>query len=478
MVTMVLLGNATGTVSVVTGRTRLYVQWSLIYGGALVLAWLFQRTWESLGVAVLMVLLFAMLAMHVRDQARMLVELVSLSDSLRIERDRVESVSASKIRFFAAASHDLRQPLTALSYHAATIQALAERDDDPLLRQVGDGVSRALSESQSLLDSLLEVSKLDAGAVSVHWEEANIGALASRVCEEAEPVARSRGLSLTCSVHPAASVLAVRTDTALLRRILQNLVSNAIKFTEQGRVSVSVSINMQGGTSALVVGVHDTGRGIPREDQERVFEEFFQLGNAERDRTRGLGLGLAIVRRMVQLLGARINVRSELGKGSTFEVSVPVPVAKSLHQPLDSAANSSSRMALNTQCRYRALCLDDEPEVRASLGLLLATLNWEVRTAGDADEALRALADGFQPDVLLVDFRLRGGASGVDAIDALRAVRCTAPALLITGDTEPGRIAEARAAGIGVLYKPVEGQLLLARISELVARSEPARAPS
>lgn len=477
LVTMVLLGNATGTVSVVSGRARLYVQWSLIYGGALVLAWLQQGTWESFGVAFLIVLLFAMLAMHVQDQGRTLVELVSLSDSLRVERDRVESASASKTRFFAAASHDLRQPLTALSYHAATIQALAQRDDDPLLKQVGDGVSRALSESQSLLDSLLEVSKLDAGAVPVHREEADIGALACRVCEEAEPSACSRGLILTCVVHPAARGRAVYTDMALLRRILQNLVSNAVKFTEQGRVDVSVNIANHGTVDALAISVSDTGRGIPRDDHEKIFEEFFQLENAERDRTRGLGLGLAIVRRMLQLIGASIAVESEPGKGSTFTVSIPMASSAAPRVAASSTAASPNARLASSVGRYRALCLDDEPEVRTSLGLLLETLNWEVRAVGDTGEALRALAGGFKPDVLLVDFRLREGASGLDAIEALRAAHCAAPALLITGDTEPGRIALAQAAGIDILHKPVDGQRLLTCVHALVALGQPARIP-
>lgn len=479
LVTMVLVGNATGTVSVVSGRTRLYVQWAAIYGGALALAWALQGTWEAFGVAALIVLLFAMLAMHVRDQGRTLVELVSLSDSLRVERDRVESASASKTRFFAAASHDLRQPLTALSYHAATIQALAQRDDDPLLKQVGDGVSRALSESQSLLDSLLEVSRLDAGAVTVHWEDADIGELTSRVCQEAEPVARSRGLVLTCVIHPAADGLAIRTDVALLRRILQNLVSNAIKFTEQGRVDVSVCIGAEGAADALLIGVSDTGRGIPDDDQEKIFEEFFQLGNAERDRTRGLGLGLAIVRRMSQLIGACVAVDSEPGRGSTFKVSIPLVATEAPGASAAPVGSMQDAVLVNGGGRYRALCLDDEPEVRASLALLLATLDWEVRAAGDTGEALRALNEGFEPDVLLVDFRLRDGASGLDAIEALRAAHCGAPALLITGDTEPGRISQAQSAGIEVLYKPLDGQRLLARMHQLLdgtaARSSPTR---
>ena len=468
LATMVWLGNAAGTVSVVSGRTLLYAQWAVIYGGTLAVVWLLQGTWETASMAALAVLLFVMLSLHVRDQERMLVELVSLSDSLQKERDRVESVSASKTRFFAAASHDLRQPLTALAYHAATIQAVAQRDDDPLLREVGDGISRALSESTGLLDSLLEISRLDAGAVPVRWEASEIGTLLSRVGEEFAPLARSRGLALTTTVPPELARRTARTDVALLRRVLQNLVGNAIKFTESGRIDLALAERQQGESHGLSVAVSDTGCGIPPEDQQRIFEEFFQLGNAERDRTRGLGLGLAIVNRMVQLLRAKIEVESEPGRGSTF--TVLLPIAGENGSPWQGDVVSQTAAVPAASGFRRVLCIDDEQEVRSSLTILLTTLGFEVRTATDASEAVSALADGFKPDVLLVDFRLRNGVSGLQAVETLRASQCDAPVLLITGDTAPARIAEAQAAGVEVLYKPVDGQQLVERIRALSSR--------
>jgi signal transduction histidine kinase/CheY-like chemotaxis protein len=470
LATMVWLGNAAGTVSVVSGRTLLYVQWAVMYGGTLAVVWLLQGTWETASMAALAVLLFVMLSLHVRDQGRMLLELVSLTDSLQRERDRVESVSASKTRFFAAASHDLRQPLTALAYHAATIQAVAQRDDDPLLRQVGDGISRALNESTGLLDSLLEISRLDAGAVPVHLEVTEVSVLLSRVCEEFAPLARSRGLSLTATMPPALATRPVRTDVALLRRILQNLVGNAIKFTESGRIELALGERRQGESHALSIAVSDTGRGIPGDAQEKIFEEFFQLGNAERDRTRGLGLGLAIVNRMVQLIHAKIEVQSEPGRGSTFTVLLPV-ADETDASPHDGVVMQAA-IAAEASGSCRVLCLDDEQEVRSSLTTLLTTLGFEVRTASDAGEAVSALADGFMPDVLLVDFRLRNGLSGLEAVETLRAAQCKAPVLLITGDTAPARIAEAQAVGVDVLYKPVDGRRLIERIRELSRRDE------
>ena len=468
LATMVWLGNAAGTVSVVTGRTLLYVQWAVVYGGTLALVWLLQGTWETASMAALAILLFVMLSLHVRDQGRMLVELVSLSDSLQRQRDRVESVSASRTRFFAAASHDLRQPLTALAYHAATIQAVAQRDDDPLLRQVGDGISRVLNESTGLLDSLLEISRLDAGAVPVHLDGLEVSVLLSRVCEEFAPLARSRGLSLTTTIPSELVSRTTRTDVALLRRILQNLVGNAIKFTESGHIDLALEERRQGGLTVLAVGVSDTGCGIPCDAQERIFEEFFQLGNAERDRTRGLGLGLAIVNRMAQLIHAKIEVQSEPGRGSTFTVLLPVADETGASRHDGVVTQAATATEVSGSCRV--LCLDDEQEVRLALTTLLTTLGFEVRTASDTSEAMSALADGFKPDVLLVDFRLRNGVSGLKAVETLRATRCDAPVLLVTGDTAPARIAEAKAAGVDVLYKPVDGRHLVERIWSLSRR--------
>lgn len=474
VLTMVLMGNAAGAVSTSAGHLRTFATWVVIFMGGLVACWLSRLSLEGAAIAVLLMLMTAMLLFYVRDQARTLLRLVTLtedlrterdklarmSDDLRQERDRAERASEAKTRFFASASHDLRQPLTALSYNAATVQALAESTGDETLGRVSHGISRALRESRSLLDSLLEISELDAGVVDVRLADVDLQALLAEVRESFAPLAAERGLDLVLHAprEPASSA---RTDVALLRRIVLNLVSNAIKFTANG----SVTLWADTGPAADEVAVHvaDTGPGIPAEVQDRIFEEFFQLGNAERNRSRGLGLGLAIVRRLAALLDARVEVASGVAQGSTFTIRLPRGAQSAAPAPAVAATAATARPLARSR---RILVVDDERDIRDALSTLLVALGWQVVAEPGGDEALACVARGFDPDALIVDFRLRDGASGLDALAALRRAGCGAPAWLITGETEPGRIADARAAGIPVIYKPVDGLALAALLRE------------
>ena len=465
VLTMIFVGSSVGAISPVAGHLRSYVGWVAIVGGTLAVAWVTQGTLEGIAIAAMLVLLFAVLSLYVRDEGRTLVTLVSLSESLRRERDRAEKASEAKTRFFAAASHDLRQPLTALSYNAATVQELARRNGDEMLDRVGQGIRRALSESSTLLDSLLEVSKLDAGAVRAESQEADVMELLARTCETFRPAAEAAGLDLRClgGHHKG---LWVRTDVALLRRILQNLLGNAIKFTRKGHVSIEAFADRRPAGERVCIRVSDTGPGIPTEAQEHVFEEFYQVGNPERNRSRGLGLGLAIVRRIADLLGIEVSLSSAPGEGAVFELSLPriacpVPGDVQPHHAEAAVPDPSGT-------RKRVLFIDDEPEIRDSLTTLLSTLGWEVRSASDQQEAEQIHAAGFSPDVLLIDFRLRDNASGLDAWEALKRQGCDAPGLMITGETEPRRIAAARRAGITVLYKPVDGAQLVQAMGHAV----------
>jgi CheY-like chemotaxis protein len=388
-----------------------------------------------------------------------------LTDSLRRERDRAERASQAKTRFFSAASHDLRQPLTALSYNAATVRALAEVSGDETLAKVGQGISRALDESRALLDSLLEVSELDAGAVRVNWEAVDIGSLLREVVDTCASVARERGLDLRLQCDEAES-LAAWADVALLRRVVHNLVGNALKFTQSGHVLLHFRGHWEGAEQSIEICVTDTGPGIPHSAQEHVFEEFFQVGNAERDRSRGLGLGLAIVRRLVALQQGSITLHSVPGEGATFRVLLrrSTPVSASL---VVNSAGEGAAHALFAGGRY-VMVVDDEREIRDSVTTLLTTFGWVVCAASDLASAVAAWKGGFVPDALVVDFRLREGGSGLDVLRELRECGCAAPALMITGDTEPGRIAAARAAGIPVMYKPVDGFMLAKSLAKLV----------
>lgn len=453
--TMLLVGNAAGAVSPVAGDVRAYLAWASVYGGALGLGWLTRLNVEGGIVAGLLVLMFAVLVRYVRDQGGAQERLVRLNDELRQARDRAERASESKTRFFAAASHDLRQPLTALSYHVATVQALASLQKDQRLAQLGAGLNRALQDSQSLLNSLLEVSQLDAGAVAVQREDVDLGELLRRCADDLAPQATQQGLKLVCAL-PEAQTLTVHTDPALLRRILSNLTSNALKFTPSGEVTLR--LRRQG--ERVLVDVQDSGPGIPVELQERVFEEFFQISNSDRNRAQGLGLGLAIVRRLVGLLCLDLQLQSAPGQGCCFTLSLPLAATGS-PGPVEPAPAPAALQAP----RRRLLVVDDEMAIRDALAELLGTLGWSVRTAGDIHEALMCLSPQWQPEALVLDYRLRDEVTGLDALAALRAQGCMAPAWVITGETSAQRIQQVLAAGLPVRHKPVDGLALAAEIS-------------
>jgi CheY-like chemotaxis protein len=308
------------------------------------------------------------------------------------------------------------------------------------------------------------VSKLDAGAVDVSWQVVDVNALLREVYEAFLPLAQENGLEMSCS-SAEDRILFARTDTALLRRVLQNLVGNAIKFTQSG--SIALEVAPAGGTAGgeVVVRVRDTGPGIPPEAHEQVFEEFFQVGNPQRDRSHGLGLGLSIVQRIVRLIGAKVVLHSVPGQGSTFEVHLP-----GAPDSMTPAATRVRLTELPAPAVGRVLVVDDEPDIRISLATLLGTLGWTALCVGGREEALRAWREGFDPDAIVLDFRLHAGESGLDTLRDLRHQGCAAPAILITGDTEPRRIAAARASNIPVIYKPVDGMVLVGELQNAIAR--------
>jgi signal transduction histidine kinase len=471
LLTMILVGNAAGAVSPAAGHLRSYIAFGVVFGGTLMACWMRSGGTEGVAIGLLVAALFSLLTLYVRDQGRALLQLVSVTESLRLERDRAERASQAKTRFFAAASHDLRQPLTALSYNAATVQALAASRGDDVLMRVGNGIARALTESGSLLDSLLEVSELDAGAVKVNWEVVDVDALLDEICATCAPLAESRGLELRAESDDRRRACAL-ADLSLLRRILHNLVGNALKFTVEGGVVMRVDHDDAESERFIVIQVSDTGPGIPLDAQEHVFEEFFQVGNVERDRSRGLGLGLAIVRRLASLLGGTISLHSDPGHGATFRLAIARHVARP-EAPWPTVSNAQAP-APTMQRAHAVLVIDDESAIRDGLTLMLTTLGWEVGAVADAASAIEQWTRGFRPAAIIVDFRLRDGASGLDALQALRALGCDAPALMVTGDTAPDRITQARSAGIPVMYKPVDGMELAGRLAQLANAGAPA----
>ena len=463
---MLVAGCAVGAASV-AGSQRAFVGFCSLPFVLMVVGWAWRGDTLGIALCVGIVTLYLVLFASVRDHGRNLRELMGLvednarlSGALEAERDRAEAASEAKTRFFAAASHDLRQPLHALSINATTLDLLAQRGSDTLLKEVSRGIGGALRQSSGLLDGLLDISRLDAHSIDANLAAHDIGALLRAVRDEYLALATQQGLRLELRL-PDASLWG-RTDGDQLMRILGNLMSNAIKFTRRGGITLSAQRDPGG---RVRIEVADTGAGIPADQRERVFEEFYQLGNLSRDRSQGLGLGLAIVRRTAALLKVDVTLDSESGRGTTFTLRMDAA------EPLQGEMAQHDAAALPRAAegqRLTVLLVDDEAEVRSALCTYLAQIGWSVEGVESGAAAEQVLRSGFMPDVLVVDFRLLNE-TGLDVIDRLHALHPTLPAVIVTGETAPTRFVELSAAATRVLHKPLAGELLARTLQDVVA---------
>ena len=455
-----LLGLCSGAVGTTTGHRQIFLAYAIPAALPLPFLWALQSTrsahwWIDLSVALLIALYFWLLVglaqnawATFEESVRIRFQQSDLNAQLQTALQRANEASQAKTRFLAAASHDLRQPLhtIGLLVAALSLRPIAGRDREiiDLLSQV----TQALSEQ---LDQLLDISRLDAGVIQVERRLVAIDQLVRQYQAEARGSIEEKGLKaiLKCDepVH-------AYTDPVLLVRILRNLTENAIKFTESGFIAVESTVV----GSNVVISVTDSGCGIAVPDQQKVFEEFYQVGNPERDRTRGLGLGLSIVHRLAELLEIKMTMTSQPGSGSRFELKLPLSFAP---MPAPTAAGRSSGGSLNA----KVLVIDDERSVRLGVRMLLEELGCTCTEAGNIQEAMLSAAV-TRPDIVLADMRLRAGESGIAAINAIRAAIGPVPALLISGDTAPNRLQEAALAGIRMLHKPVSMDVLRSAIAD------------
>jgi CheY-like chemotaxis protein/two-component sensor histidine kinase len=334
------------------------------------------------------------------------------------------------------------------------------------LREPGDlellgSIEDALKSANELLDALLDVSRLDAGVLAPQFRNFAVADLLEQI--ETEFSAAAREKRLTLRVLP--SSVTVRTDPLLLGRILRNLVSNALRYTQRGRVLVGC----RRAGDRLAIDVLDTGIGIAPDKIERIFEEFYQIGNPERDRTRGLGLGLAIVAGLAKLLDHPIQVRSEPGRGSVFRVLVPMAEPRI---ELVSPPSSPATAAVARPTGALLLAIDDDPEQLEAMNALFGRWGYQVLVAQSAPAALAKLEQAErEPSAIIADYRLRDGLTGADAIGHIRErLGRKVPGLILTGDTEPARIAEASASGFELLHKPIEAHRLQEAVERLLSR--------
>jgi signal transduction histidine kinase/CheY-like chemotaxis protein len=458
-VTIVAIGWLAGGPATSIGHARAFLAFTVPITVQLVVMWTVVDHLVGLAIGAMLLLFFAVQARYTRDAARTLLQSLSqryrnrrLVEKLRRARDEAQSATAAKSQFLAAASHDLRQPLSALALHSA---ALSRRKGDLRVEHIASKMDGCIGSMGALLGALLDISQLDANTLLPRPEIVRLSDLCAGLGSEFRDPAAERGLQLRVT---ADTDLWVHTDPEQLKRLLRNLLDNAVKYTPEGTVTLSARAER----GSAVLSVSDTGPGVPDDKHEAVFQEFVQLHNPERDRRRGLGLGLAIVRRLVQLLGAELRFESQVGRGTTVSIALPaVPRPVVMPSPL--------LMKEVSIAGWHVLVLDDEVDVREAMRLLLEELACDVTLAADPHKALAA-ARRHRPDLVLADLRLRDHQSGIDAVRQIRVECGSVPALLVTGDIGADRLREVAASGLPRRSKPLTEQELLAGIVEAVER--------
>jgi len=401
---------------------------------------------------------------YVADSIRMRFENVELlrdltrqTQELARQKEEVDRANAAKTRFLAAASHDLRQPMQAIGL---LVEALQERTADPAMRRIVESIRSSAGAMTALLNAILDISRLDAGAVEPHRAPFPIARVLDRLRGPYSYAATQKYLTFRMRSSPAV----VHTDEVLLYRILANLLNNAIRYTSRGGVLVGCRAR----ASAVSIEVWDTGIGIAEDQLGEIFLEFHQLANPQRDRDQGLGLGLAIVERTARVLGLRVHVRSRPGRGSVFSIVVPrgdpslaSPMEMRLADPLDGCA---------------VLVVEDDREIRGAMALLLEGWNCRVESARSDAEVDDAILRLGTPDVVIADYRLPGERNGIGVIARIRERHPRIAAIVATGDVTPEALRAAQAAGVPALHKPVRParlrSLLGAAMRERAARRE------
>ncbi|CAO3377515.1 hybrid sensor histidine kinase/response regulator [Azospirillum argentinense] len=389
-------------------------------------------------------------------------DLRSLNQKLVRALAEKERANQAKARFLSAANHDLRQPFQALRlFHHLLMERLKESRD----RSIAEKMGEALDSGEKLLHALLEVATLDAGVVRPNIADVPVATVLDSVATEFRGLAADKKLDLR--VRGCAAM--VRTDATLLTRMLGDLLRNAIAYTPSGGVVVGCRRRGQW----LRIEVWDTGSGIAAEHLDAIFEDFVQLGNPERDRRRGLGLGLPKVRRKAALLGHAVEVRSRPGHGSVFSIMVPMAASEAR---VDAAAPAPAGRAEDPDTRL-ILIVEDDPVQSAGMQLLLESWGHDVLVAADGPAALATLRAAPRcPDVILSDFRLPGPLTGAETVTrAAEQEGRPIPGIILTGDTAPERIREAVAVGCRLLHKPVTPDVLRDALNALGTERQPVR---
>jgi len=381
-------------------------------------------------------------------------ELTRLNADLAKARESAEAANIGKTKFIAAVGHDILQPLNAARLYTSS---LVEELSGSNSQKLADNVDNALESVEDILGAVLAISRLDAGALTPNLTVFPISRLLDRLEAEFRPIAQSKGLKLT--VHR--NDLSLRSDYSLLRRLLQNLISNAIKYTKSGSVTIDARVKR----NKVIVEVRDTGIGIQRKDQEAIFQEFYRLEQGKQAAP-GLGLGLSIVKRLASTLNHEVDVETQPGKGSTFKVTLPLAVPeKTSIEPSADSSNIKSDVS-----NLVVICVDNDDSILDGMNTLMSRWGCQVHPfSGQAD--LLAQISTLNPDIILADYHL-DLENGLEVIAAVRNVtNRDLPASLITADRSAAVRNSAGALDITVLNKPLKPAALRALLTQLVKQS-------
>jgi two-component system, sensor histidine kinase len=390
----------------------------------------------------------------VSDRKRVEAELIDARQIADRARESADRANQAKSRFLATASHDLRQPLQTLSLLNGTLRrTLADPDSVQMLTQQ----EQAIEGMSRLLNALLDVSKLESGGVKPDPTDFAVAALFEELRLEFQGVAASKGL--TFKVVPCDD--SVHSDRSLVEQILKNLVSNAIKYTRQGSVALR-SLHEQ--PSLVRIEVLDTGIGIPGDELRYIFDEFYQVGVPTNSSRAGYGLGLSIVQRLVALLDGKLDVLSQVGKGSQFGLTLPAGHGTVRRVPR--AAEPALRVL---RAQVRVLLVEDDASVREATRMLLKSDGYHVTAVNSLAEALAHTAEDPRLDLLVTDYHLRDGETGMQVIAALRqALKVPLRAILITGDTSAAMQELRMDPHLRLASKPIKAEELLGMLAALL----------
>jgi PAS domain S-box-containing protein len=382
-------------------------------------------------------------------------EAARLMSDIQAARDAAVNANLAKSRFLATASHDLRQPLHAMNLF---ISALRRRVSGDEAMQLVDGMASATTSMQAMFNSVLDVTKLEAGAVTPAFADIAVEPVLARLRASFDGPAEAKGLALDIPTTDAQ----VHSDPVLLESVLRNLLSNAVRYTRQGDVNLTCE-TIDG---VVRIEVCDTGVGIPADEQERIFEEFHRLSSAG-SAERGLGLGLAIVRRLADLLEIGIELTSEVGIGSVFALTVPLAISAA-------EAEVAPREIVNPLIGRRLLLVEDDALVRDALRREVIDWGAVPLIASSVDEALALLAHSDPPELAIVDRDLGGKLDGPGLLDLLRErFQLTIPAVIVTGATDPDALTALRNSGYQWVTKPIDAGVLERTVGKLLQRDNP-----